>query len=358
MTHPVIRMAEHLKTVTLPVASQTHITIPVAFVNGMLAGVQALDEPWATFLDEAGISPELLAQAGARITAAQYVALFRVLIERRQDECLGFLSRPLKPGSFALVARSTLGAPDLGTAIRRLSKTFWLLQDDLVLEPQRDGESVALAVRFNNPGAARHDFLHVLVLRVFWRLIAWLAGGRLPVTRFDFAFDTSPNLASYGVIFPAQLEFGRQQTAFWFDAEWLQCPMLRDETALRAFIADAQANIVAPGRGDGIYSARVRRHLQKSMPAWPDLGSTADALHLSSSTLQRRLTVEGASFQIIKDDLRRDMAIARLSSGTVSLGELAHEMGFAETGAFQRAFKVWTGSAPGAYRRGGARRRD
>ena len=74
---------------------------------------------------------------------------------------------------------------------------------------------------------------------------------------------------------------------------------------------------------------------------------------MSTSTLQRRLASEGASFQSLKDELRRDMAIVRLNTSTISLGALAYELGFADSAAFQRAFKGWTGSAPGAYRRGG-----
>jgi AraC-like DNA-binding protein len=74
---------------------------------------------------------------------------------------------------------------------------------------------------------------------------------------------------------------------------------------------------------------------------------------MSTSTLQRRLASEGSSFQSLKDELRRDTAIVRLHTSTVPLATLADELGFADSAAFQRAFKGWTGSAPGAYRRGG-----
>ncbi|MEJ6668632.1 MAG: AraC family transcriptional regulator, partial [Alcaligenes aquatilis] len=101
-----------------------------------------------------------------------------------------------------------------------------------------------------------------------------------------------------------------------------------------------------------VVSARVREYLQRTRPSWPDLGITARALHMSTATLQRRLAMEGTSFQSLKDELRRDMAIIRLNAHSMSFAELAQELGFKDSAAFQRAFKAWTGVAPGAFRQG------
>jgi AraC-like DNA-binding protein len=274
----------------------------------MVSGVQARLQSCDALLAEAGIAAELLQEPSARVTADQYVALFRILMERLDDECLGFLSRPVKRGSLALMTRSAISAPTLEVAVRRVMHTFRLLQDDVVLEPVRDGPSAGLALRFTDPSVVYPTFLHELLLRIFWRLLAWLAGGRLPASRFDFAFECPPYAGSYGKVFPAPLHFGCRQSAFWFDA---------------------------------------------AQPARLDLAATAAALHMSTSTLQRRLASEGSSFQSLKDELRRDTAIVRLHTSTVPLATLADELGFADSAAFQRAFKGWTGSAPGAYRRGG-----
>jgi AraC-like DNA-binding protein len=327
------------------------VTISVALVHGMLSGLQARGLPYDAILADAGIPPELLREASARVTAAQYVALFRLLIETRDDEMLGFLSRPLKRGSFALIARSALSAPDLETAFRRIARTFRLLQEDVVLEQVRKDSLAGLALRFTDPAAP--VFLHELLLRVYWRLLAWLAGGQLPVACFDFAYPHPLHAASYGAIFPAELNFGQHQSAFWFDALRLQQPVRRDEAALRAFLAEAQSNIITPRRGGDVTSMRVRSQLQATLPVWPDLAAIADALHMSTATLQRRLAAEGTSFQALKDELRRDMAIVRLNTSAVPLAALAEELGFTDSTAFQRAFKSWTGSAPGTYRRGG-----
>ena len=332
---------------------QPPITIPIAFVHGMLSGVRVRGRPCDSFLEDAGIAAELLAQAGARVTADQYAALFRLLIERLDDEGLNFLSRPLKRGSLALIGRSALSAGTLDIAIRRIAGTFRLLQDDLELELVRDGEMAGIALRFADPSREYPRFLHELMLRVFWRLLAWLAGGQLVSLRFDFAFVCPSYAGSYDKVFPAPLRFEQPVSAFWFDAARLREPVRRNEAALRTYLADAHTYVILPRRSNDTASARVRVHLQQSQPAWPDLDATASALCMSASTLQRRLASEGMSFQSLKDGLRRDIAIIRLNVSTVPLATLAFDLGFADSAAFQRAFKNWTGSAPGTYRKGG-----
>jgi AraC-like DNA-binding protein len=71
---------------------------------------------------------------------------------------------------------------------------------------------------------------------------------------------------------------------------------------------------------------------------------------MSTSTLQRHLATEGTSYQALKDLLRRDLAIVRLGTSTAPVAVIAGELGFADSAAFQRAFKSWTGSPPGSYR--------
>ena len=330
------------------------VTISIAFVNGMLSGVRAHGQPCDMFLADAGIDPQLLEHASARVTADQYLALFRSLTDRLDDDALGFLSRPLRRGSFALIVRSAAGEETLERAMRRTVRTFGLLQTEVALEFVQAGSLAGLTLRFADASTARLAFLHEYLLRVFWRLFAWLAGGKLPAARFDFAFPSPSYAGSYGKIFTAPLQFGQHQSGLWFGAEHLTRTVQRDKDAVRAFLADARSNVIVPQRSADLVSARVRRHLQRSQPAWPDLADTADALHMAASTLQRRLAADGTSFQALKDTLRRDLAIVRLNTSAVPLVALADELGFADSAAFQRAFKSWTGSAPGAYRRRGA----
>ena len=327
------------------------VSVSMAFVRGMVAGLQRRGQPVEHFLEEAGIDAALLHETSARVTGEQYVTLFRLLVHRLEDDGLAFYSRALRPGSFRLIVQSGLGAPSLEVGMRRIARTFNLLQDDVALVPVRDGHLAGWALHFSGDALAQPHFMHEMLLRIYWLLLGWLVAHRLPAVRFDLAFGEPPYAGSYRTVLPAPIRFGQAHSAFWIDAQALQEPVRRDLKALQLFMTDVQWNIVLPRRKDDDVVVRVRTLLQAAGPTWPGLSETAEALHMSVSTLQRHLASEGTTFQALKDDLRRDLAISRLIASAVPLAELAAELGFSDSAAFQRAFKSWTGSPPGAYRR-------
>jgi AraC-like DNA-binding protein len=330
-------------------------TVPINVFLCLLDGVRKrhgiTDAGVAKLLEEAGISPELLHTSGARITASQYADALGLLIEKFSDECLGFLSLPFKRGSFMLVGRSAIGAPTLQVALRRAVHTFTLLQHDVTLEVVQESDLCGFAMSFDWEDIGAQNFLHEMLVRVFWQMLAWLNAGRLPLRRVDFSFPEPAYSSVYPMVFSAPLRFNQPRTVAWFDIVSLQAPVRRDEEALRASMVSAPARIVMPRPRDYATSNRVRVLLLRSEPEWPDLDAIALKMHMSGSTLQRRLAVEGVSFQSLKDQLRRDLAIERLTTGSAPVSQLAIQLGFADATAFNRAFKVWTGSTPGSYRR-------
>jgi AraC-like DNA-binding protein len=82
----------------------------------------------------------------------------------------------------------------------------------------------------------------------------------------------------------------------------------------------------------------------------PDIGRVARALATSDRSLQRRLQEEGTSFREVVDDTRQELAMGYLGDRQLSVSEVAYLLGYAESSAFVRAFKRWTGKTPGEAR--------
>ena len=91
----------------------------------------------------------------------------------------------------------------------------------------------------------------------------------------------------------------------------------------------------------------IIRHLQDGEPRRPKI---AAVLGMSERTLQRRLTAEGTSFQLLLDDTRRELARHYLGQRTVSLADIAYLLGFSDQSSFFRAARRWFGSSPRDYR--------
>ncbi|GAM98531.1 transcriptional regulator of AraC family [alpha proteobacterium U9-1i] len=99
--------------------------------------------------------------------------------------------------------------------------------------------------------------------------------------------------------------------------------------------------------GADTVTARVRAALRAMMRSGAGAqGEVAEALSLHERTMQRRLKDEGASFEEIKDGVRREMAEAFLAQRGIPLSHVAEMLGYAEASAFSRSCRRWFGDPP------------
>lgn len=342
-------MAEHLNA---PEPNKGHgICIAPELVFCMISGLEALQIDVDRYLRRVGIDPADLRRSDSPgITQMQYAALFYTLRSDLEDEILGLLSRPLKLGSFKLMAREGISATDLQGAMKRVSAVFNLLQDDVFLSLQVSESEAGLHMVATNPQHPIPIAFEQICVRVIWRLMAWLVNAPLRVLHFDFTFPEEAHHPAMSVAFPALRQFERRAFGFWLPASALQLPVRQNASTLRVFLADAHTQISLPPRRFEVFEQKVRNQLTACYPNWPSLNDVAEMLCTSPATLQRHLQAEGTSFLDIKNEMRRDLAIAWLLSSRVSLVQIASELGFSDSATFQRAFKQWTGQSCGAYR--------
>ncbi|PWR26017.1 AraC family transcriptional regulator [Zavarzinia aquatilis] len=301
----------------------------------------------------AGIAPGLLADATARVPASQYAALWIHLARAMNCEFFGMDRHPMRPGSFTLMARSAHGAETVGQALRRALRFISLILDDFQPRLVREGERASVVL--TETGEPLRAFTYCTFWLILHGLTCWLAGRRIPVTAAEFRCAEPPYTEDYRTLFTHDLRFGRSRTRLEFDAAVLDLPVKRSEAELKSFLRRAPANILVKYRSNDSLTVQVRRRLRRlDATEWPDFDRLAGELHMSPSTLRRRLDGEGQNYQAIKDSLRRDLAIRCLSEGTNSVADIAERLGFADPSSFHRAFKKWTGMLPGEFRRGSA----
>ncbi len=76
----------------------------------------------------------------------------------------------------------------------------------------------------------------------------------------------------------------------------------------------------------------------------------ANALSVHERTMQRRLQIEGLSFEAVRDRARREIAEVLLRQDAHSLTEIAHILGYTDSSTFTRSCRRWFGDTPTAVR--------
>ncbi|WP_374627263.1 AraC family transcriptional regulator [Pandoraea sp.] len=327
-------------------------SISIHFVINALAHVERLGGDPLALLRAADIAPSLLAHAHARVSADRYAHLWQLISLALDDEFFGQDSRRMKVGSFAMLCHSVVTCRTLEQALQRAARFMGLLLDDLEMHLVRDGTHARLEVHERADARAPRIFGHETLLILFYALTCWLIARRVPLSTAYFAFSEPVYSDEYRTMYAPRLIFDAPHTAIEFDATCLDLPVVQNDVSVKEFLRAAPGNIILKYKNTKGMVARVRRRL-KTMPTdgWPAFEALAGEFHTTPSTLRRRLEEEGQSYQSIKDQLRRDLAIHALCHTSKPMLEIALSLGFADPSAFFRAFRKWTGARPGDYRR-------
>lgn len=327
-------------------------TVSARFVNNFLQGISIDSGRRERFIREAGIVPELLDEPATRITEEQFAALYRILATNLDDEMPGLFSRPLRAGTTKFLCLSLLDAPNLQIALYRHSRFHHLLLDDFVYELTHESDVARFAIVPNPAYGPLSAFGQQLMLKFVHGFACWLVGKTIPIARLHFAFPRPGDISEYGYLHPGPVFFDQPESALYLPVSEMDTPIVhRTKQELRAFLAKSPEGWIFASLTEPTIGQRVREYLGTHVQKQNDIECVAQALHLSVRTLCRRLESEGTSFQIIKDELRRDIAVQRLTKTSHSIASIAFELGFDDATTFHRAFKKWTGNTPGAYRR-------
>ncbi len=342
---------------TNPLAGRhNRATVAAGFVAGMVSGLKARRLDPAPRLRAAGVPAACLADPNVRVPIAAYVALYNALVRELGDEGFGLFPRPLAPGSFEFLCRAMAAPGPLGDALDRGARFLGLVLPDLAVSVMRAGSTARLEIAerrplATRPGDPRRVFAFEWLLRLLHAVACWLVGRGITLRAVCFPFPRPAHAADYALVYTERSLFSGSTLVATLDAEVLDLPVVREAADVAPFVDGGPGKIALLYRRDRELVRRVREILARSLAAAPSLDAVAQRLELSSRTLHRRLREEGSSFRSVKDDLRREIALARVEKTRQSVARIAADLGYAEPSAFFRAFVAWTGESPSAHRK-------
>jgi len=323
---------------------------PIAFIQSIVQAYERRGMDPSQALKAAQITPTQLANPAARVTALQMEWMSAAAMRELDDEALGWFSRRLPWGSYGMLVRASLSAPNLKVALQRWGRHHGLLTEDITVALHTEGAQAHLTLTEHRDLGDLREFCVVSVLRNALGVACWLTDSRIPLLGTTLRFGPPPHAGSYRLLFDGPTRFNADTHSLLFDAGYLQLPVRRNEAALQRMLQRALLLTVRPYRRDRLLVEKVRQALAEHPEHCRNAEELAQWLNMSARTLHRQLREEGSSLQALKDSVRRERASELLLRTQRPLKQIAAEVGFQNEKSFLRAFKGWTGQTPESYR--------
>lgn len=337
-------------------------SVPIELIRSSLVAAQSHKLDIQALLDDAGLSyigPMLSSTAQdsheARVGLEDFGALLRCLWLELGDEASGFLTRPLKLGTFGMMCHALITSGNLRRALLRSARFISLMTDDIGIELIESGTEAKLLIHYDNPRGLDEAFFITSIFVIWIRLSCWIIDQPMLLERIQFRFPAPSYVDEFAMMFPCRHDFGQHENSVVFSRRLLALPIQQNAESLLNFLSHAPESLLTQFRADDSLTGQVKRLLLQPNEENVEIENlsfeeVSERLHTTTHTLRRRLKEEGNSFQEIKDSLRRDKALRLLVSTDMNLQEIGEALGFSEPAVFNRAFKKWTGMTPGAYR--------
>lgn len=327
-------------------------TIGSHYIHSAMGGAKSRGLSPEYLLNKAKIPSQPLANPKARVHADLVARLYSLIAEELNDEFMGFTEQPMKVGTFALMAEWASSANNLGELLKRGIRFYNQITDELHMTLDTEDEHVYLTTVFKRPEL---DFQHFYIeyWHVIWhRFASWYIGR--PIKLISAYINYQPlDIEEFNLLFRCPTYQKSKFNRLVFHRSYLDRPLLRTDRELELFIERAPRDILTIPGEDTSLSAQINQLLSQTSKQKLELPSAEDIanqLNISQQTLRRKLSSEGTHYQLLKDNLRKDIGTRLLREGQLSIGSIAEQLGFRETRTFTRAFKDWTGMTPKQYR--------
>ncbi len=321
----------------------------VLVVRALAAGGAALGLSLAELAERAGVAPLPLADPDARVPAAVVVALWEHLSSLRPNFGL-WLAELVREAPFTVGSFVIHTSPTFGEGLARAMRYQRLLHDHARGHVVTRGDEATWRHQvghFRGPNAALEFGFASLV-----HLAHRSTGQRIEPRRVAFQHAAPSDPSEHRRVFGPRVEFAQPYDEITFARADLERPLRTADPALRELIeAHGRVLLEKLPPDDTRLATRARAVIADLLRGGaPTLVLVAEKLGLPARTLQRRLREEGARFDALLDEVRRELATRYLADVRITIQETAFLLGFSEVAAFHRAFVRWTGETPARFR--------
>ncbi len=286
------------------------------------------------------------------ISARQMDTVCMRALQLSQDQQFGLrLGSRINISSQGIFGYALMTSATVGDALKLLIRYSRAILPSVHIEVQQHDGRVEVVVEAAHLPLELERFYCEVLFAAIIHSGSLLIGDRAVVTTLELDYTAPRDAGQYVQLFGPDVQFASQRCALSFDAASLGIAITTANPVAQDIFRRECDRLSALDSRYGRVSERVQQVLLQSGSEFPTAAAVALQLHMSESTLQRRLALEGCRYQQLLDQVRYRLAKEYLVGTTLPVAEIACLLGFSDTTNFRRAFKRWSDTTPSVMRR-------
>jgi AraC-like DNA-binding protein len=300
-----------------------------------------------------GMAPSLFEKSDGRISGRRFEAMWNEAADRSGDPDFGLhlgedLAETYAGGHVLFFVMKN--CPTVGEAMKKFFRYHCILADTVqpVLNLCGDLAHISWDAA---PGlqAPRHP--SEALLSMFTGILRHITENHPSIVEVRFVHPGPDDTEEHERIFNAALCFERGKNELVVRKSAMDMPIFMANSELLHNLETFVSRLLHRFQESNAWSQKVSRLLGEMILRGETFGidAVADSLALGVRTLQNRLRKERATYRMLLDRVRKQIAQDYLARGEATVCDIAFLLGFSEQSAFNHAFRRWTGSTPLEY---------
>ena len=336
-----------------PVTCARQVSVSILLVRAVVETLERRGTSRAVLFARIGLDARRLDEPDARLELDEFERVLASAVAMTGDDALGLhVAEKISDVTFDVLGHLAARAPTLREAVVISSQFGNLAIDGTRLATRDEGD--AFVVRCTFPRATPlwdRTFAELTTAGLARMARAFVGPGATP--RFvSFEHEQPKHVGEYSRILGNNLRFRERETSIAFDRQVADVRQIHQHPELYSLLrAEAERQLDRMATGVRV-SVRLHQYLLAIAPQRiPDMASAARDLSMSERSLRRHLSAEGTSYRQVVRSALETSAGRMLRDPARTIKETAVALGFGDAAAFVHAFKRWTGTTPGEYRR-------
>jgi AraC-like DNA-binding protein len=296
----------------------------------------------------AGISRLQLLKDDIGLSVASQYRFLELAATRANDQLLGLhVAAEMDLRSIGILFYLTGSASTVSEALENLARYSRTTNEALVVEISQQKDEVSLTVHQVQEFDELHQQFFELLALWFIRTLHTETNRDFTPVRITFTHARNADLREVHRLLRCPVDFAQVVDSWVLPRRVMDLPIVSGDSQLLKILTAHADDLLAERHSVTGLQSMVARQLTSLLPSGePRAASVARQLGMSQRSLTRHLAEEGTTFGEILEQLRQRLAARYLADDHMSVQQTAWLLGYSQVGAFNHAYKRWTGTAP------------